>query len=76
MLKGASDDGGVVCGSGAERLMPFQSQAQRAYLFMHHPEVAHKWAAEYPNQGKLPMHKNPKQAVAEALASQKKKGEY
>jgi hypothetical protein len=42
---------------------------------MHHPEIAHKWAAEYPNQGKLPMHKTPKQAVSEALASQHKKKE-
>ena len=55
--------------------MPFQSQAQRAYLFMHHPEIAHKWAHEYPNQGTLPMHKTPKQAVSEALASRNQKKE-
>lgn len=36
--------------------MPFQSEAQRRYLWMHHPEIAKKWAAEYPDQGKLPMH--------------------
>ena len=52
--------------------MPFQSESQRRYLFMAHPQLAHKWAAEYPNQGKLPMHKTPKQAVSEALAQQRK----
>jgi hypothetical protein len=24
--------------------MPFQSEAQRRYLWMHHPEIAKKWA--------------------------------
>jgi hypothetical protein len=36
--------------------MPFKSEAQRAYLFINHPEVAKRWAKEYPNQGKLPKH--------------------
>lgn len=38
--------------------MPFKSQAQRAYLFIHHPEIAKRWAAEYPNQKKLPKYKS------------------
>lgn len=36
--------------------MPFQSEAQRRYLWANHPEIAKRWADEYPNQGKLPMH--------------------
>ena len=36
--------------------MPFQSQAQRGYLFAHHPEMAKRWAREYPNQKHLPEH--------------------
>ena len=40
--------------------MPFQSQAQRAFMFSQHPEIAKRWAKEYPNQGKLPMHKKKK----------------
>lgn len=34
--------------------MPFKSQAQRAFMYSQHPEIAKKWSAEYPNQGKLP----------------------
>jgi hypothetical protein len=36
--------------------MPFRSESQRRYLWLKHPEIAKKWAAEYPNQGKLPQH--------------------
>jgi hypothetical protein len=38
--------------------MPFKSQAQRRFLFAQHPELAKKWANEYPNQNlnKLPQH--------------------
>ena len=36
--------------------MPFQSQAQRRFLYAKHPAIAKKWSAEYPNQGKLPEH--------------------
>ncbi len=39
--------------------MPFKSQAQRAYMFMHHPEVAKRWAAKYGGGGKLPKHVKP-----------------
>jgi hypothetical protein len=36
--------------------MPFKSDAQRKYLFANEPEIAKKWAKEYPNQdySKLP----------------------
>ena len=26
--------------------MPFESEKQRKYMFMHHPEIAEKWAQE------------------------------
>ncbi len=37
--------------------MPFQSESQRRYLWSKHPEIAQKWADEFPNQGALPKHK-------------------
>jgi len=36
--------------------MPFKSEAQRGFLFANHPEIAKRWAREYPNQGQLPEH--------------------
>lgn len=36
--------------------MPFKSEAQRKYLFANEPIIAERWAREYPNQGKLPLH--------------------
>jgi hypothetical protein len=48
--------------------MPFESEAQRRFMFAKHPAIAHRWAHEYPNQGKLPAHKkDAKSKVAEAL---------
>lgn len=38
--------------------MPFKSEAQRAFMFAKHPEVANRWAKENPNQGPLPQHVN------------------
>lgn len=40
--------------------MPFQSEAQRRLLWAKHPEIAKKWAAEYPGQKNLPYHKGEK----------------
>lgn len=40
--------------------MPFQSESQRRFLWMHHPAIARKWAHEHPNQGKLPEKKKDK----------------
>ncbi len=52
--------------------MPFQSQAQRAYMYIHHPEIAKRWSKEYPNQGKLPEHKK-KIGMHKSLGSKKGK---
>lgn len=39
--------------------MPFKSQAQAAFLYKFHPDIAKRWRKEYPNQdiSKLPKHK-------------------
>ncbi len=36
--------------------MPYASDAQRGYMHVHHPEIAKKWDAEYPDQEGLPEH--------------------
>ena len=36
--------------------MPFKSEKQRRFLWAEHPEIAKRWAHEYPNQKKLPMY--------------------
>ena len=45
-------------------MSPFVSEAQRRLLWKEHPEIAKRWAAEYPNQKKLPMHKKGKKKKA------------
>lgn len=59
--------------------MPFRSQAQRGFMFARHPEIARRWAAEYPSQGALPQHvrptiqnPGPRERVANAMASRMK----
>jgi hypothetical protein len=49
--------------------MPFRSDAQRGFMFVHHPEIAKRWATEYPNPGQLPRYANssPRAKVAGAL---------
>jgi len=37
--------------------MPFESEAQRRYLWMHEPKVAKEFAAATPKGKKLPYHK-------------------
>jgi hypothetical protein len=39
--------------------MPFKSKAQRKFLYSQHPDIAKRWAKEYPNQDvkDLPEHK-------------------
>lgn len=44
--------------------MPFQSKAQRGYLFAKHPEIAKEFAAATPKGTKLPYHKKTKSKVA------------
>lgn len=52
--------------------MPFKSQAQRAYLYANHPQIAKRWSEEYPNQGKLPQHVNGREKVTQAIMSRKR----
>jgi hypothetical protein len=63
--------------------MPMQSQAQRAYLWSHHPEVARKFEAETPEGKRLPRRKKkkgarggsgraPRPSLAAALADREK----
>jgi len=52
--------------------VPFQSEAQRRYLFANHPDVAKRFAAETPKGAKLPAHKR-KAAVASLRERMKKK---
>jgi len=40
--------------------MPFKSEAQRRYLFMHEPKLAKKWAHKYGTPSNLPYHKKKK----------------
>ena len=51
--------------------MPFQSEAQRRFMYAKHPEIAKRWSREYPDQGKLPAHK--KQAEQEAFRARRGK---
>ncbi len=39
-------------------MSPFRSKAQMAYLAINHPEIAKRWAKEFPNQNRkaLPKH--------------------
>jgi hypothetical protein len=37
--------------------VPFESEAQRKYLFATHPEIARRWAKLTPKSKKLPKHK-------------------
>jgi hypothetical protein len=45
--------------------MPFKSEKQRRYLWLKHPDIAKRWADEYPNQKKLPMYAEPKSESGE-----------
>ena len=47
--------------------MPFKSEAQRRFLFMHHPELAKRWAHKYGTPKSLPYHKKGKSHVAAAI---------
>ena len=37
--------------------MPFESAAQREYMWIHHPKIAAQWEKETPKGKKLPKHK-------------------
>lgn len=51
--------------------MPFESEAQRRFMYAKHPGIARKWSKEYPDQGKLPEHKGDKKPTKVGV---KKKG--
>ena len=46
--------------------MPFKSQAQKRLMFAQHPDIAKRWAKEYPDQKRLPA------KVSKALKKGKK----
>ena len=48
--------------------MPFQSEAQRRYLWARHPTIARRWAHEHPGQHDLPYHKKKKKEVKKAAS--------
>ena len=52
--------------------MPFQSEAQRRFLFANHPEIAERWAKEFPGQKHLPKHK--RKAKRKATRKGRRKG--
>lgn len=57
--------------------MPFKSEAQRGFLFARHPDIAKRWAREYPSQGPLPSRVGgPKAKVAAALMSRQSRSPY
>ena len=37
--------------------MPFQSEAQRRWMYAHHPEMARRWQRETPKGKHLPRRK-------------------
>lgn len=52
--------------------MPFQSEKQRRFLWLKHPDLAKRWAHEYPNQKKLPMYAHENKAHSEQTEADKK----
>ena len=47
--------------------MPFISQAQRGYLFVHNPKVAKEFAAKTPKGKKLPKRAKQLKAIKNSL---------
>lgn len=43
--------------------MPFESQAQRKYMYANHPEMAKEWEAATPKDKKLPERKHKKKPL-------------
>lgn len=54
--------------------MPFESKAQRGFMFAKHPEIAKRWAKETPKDAKLPEHKADTKRTAHAMVEAHKKG--
>jgi hypothetical protein len=53
--------------------MPFQSEKQRRFMWLKHPEIAKRWAHEYPNQRNLPTYAHDKKKTSENQESAEKK---
>jgi len=51
--------------------MPFQSQAQRGYMYIHHPKLAKEFEAATPKGKKLPYHKKEKSNLHKYLESKR-----
>jgi hypothetical protein len=49
--------------------MPFKSEKQRRYLWATRPDLAKRWAKEYPNQKDLPMRVSDKESEKESAAA-------
>ena len=49
--------------------MPFKSEKQRRFLWAAHPDIAKRWAHEYPNQKKLPMYAHDKKVSDEKTSA-------
>jgi hypothetical protein len=50
--------------------MPFKSKAQRAYLAINEPEIAHEFAEKTPKNAKLP-YKVPKKGKSDGKSKKK-----
>ncbi|NBT59439.1 hypothetical protein EBT16_11710, partial [bacterium] len=48
--------------------MPFRSEKQRRFLWAKHPEIAKRWAHEYPNQKNLPTYASDSDAKDEPVS--------
>jgi hypothetical protein len=53
--------------------MPFQSEKQRRFLWAAHPDIAKRWAHEYPKQRNLPTYAHDKKKTSEKQESPKEK---
>lgn len=51
--------------------MPFKSTAQARYMFLKHPEIAHRWAKQTKNFAELPDHV-PKVKTPEGLTHERR----
>jgi len=53
--------------------MPFRSEKQRRFLWAEHPDIAKRWAREYPNQKNLPEYAHKTKEPSETKDSEKSK---
>lgn len=53
--------------------MPFRSEKQRRYLWATNPDIARRWAHEYPQKKKLPMYAHDKKTKAPSKPVAEKK---